>query len=651
MSIKQVDGEFFTKIRSIHSLRAGPAGWVLFATKQADLNASRYKTALYSHKGGKTLLVAKGVSGHWWRGSEIVYATRRTAAKNGGVPLTTLYKMTQGGKPQLWLRLAYNVSDIAFLPSGGFVFCAEHDPKVRKRQDVPQTAAEAKQLQACGVAEELPVWRNGEGFVQGCRQRLYRWHRSRVTPLTDEETDVEHLRLSPEGDAVYCIAAKPQNGVSTLHNSLLRVDVHSGEAQDVSVEHPFCHTAFAVLQKGALLVFGSNLKEYGIMQNGNFYRVLQGGKTKLLYNSGQYDCYDSVQTDISAAGEPRFIPVGDRVYWVSTVEDSSHLMCIDIGSGEITRCTKEAGSVLEIAATGGKLFYTALRGLAGPELYCLEQDGSETCLTHVNKVAQEYEVSVPQLVEYKGSQGTPLRGWVLPPAGCSPRKKYPAVLYIHGGPKSVYGAVLHHEFQYLAAEGFAVLYCNPTGSDGRGNAFADLRGRWGGADCDDLMAFTDTALAAYPWIDPTRLAVAGGSYGGFVVNWLIGYTNRFAAAISQRGIANWVTMATTTDIGYFFVPDQTGLDVWKDGEKLWRVSPISHAAKAKTPTLFLHSDEDYRCFHAESLQMYTALRQSGTPARLCLFHGENHNLSRGGSPQNRLLRLQEILGWLNKYLK
>jgi dipeptidyl aminopeptidase/acylaminoacyl peptidase len=196
-----------------------------------------------------------------------------------------------------------------------------------------------------------------------------------------------------------------------------------------------------------------------------------------------------------------------------------------------------------------------------------------------------------------------------------------------------------------------VFFCNPRGSDGRGDKFADIRGKYGSIDYEDIMRFTDLVLDKYPFIDEDRVGVTGGSYGGFMTNWIIGHTNRFKAAVSQRSISNWISKFGTTDIGYFFVEDQIGSTPWDDLDKLWDHSPLKYADRVVTPTLFIHSEEDYRCWLVEGIQMFTALKYHGVDARLCIFKGENHDLSRSGRPKSRLRRLEEISKWFDKYLK
>ena len=244
-----------------------------------------------------------------------------------------------------------------------------------------------------------------------------------------------------------------------------------------------------------------------------------------------------------------------------------------------------------------------------------------------------------------------VHGFILKPMDFEAGKKYPVIFDIHGGPKTVYGPVFYHEMQYWANHGYYVIYCNPRGGESRGNEFGYICGRFGTIDYDDIMAFCDEALKAYPDMDEKHMGVTGGSYGGFMTNWIIGHTNRFAAAASQRGIANFVSMEGTSDIGTLFAERQILATTHTNLEKMWNQSPLKYADRCTTPTLFIHSEEDYRCWMVEALQMYSTLIHHGVPTRLCLFHGENHELSRGGKPKGRIRRLQEITAWMDKYLK
>ena len=249
--------------------------------------------------------------------------------------------------------------------------------------------------------------------------------------------------------------------------------------------------------------------------------------------------------------------------------------------------------------------------------------------------------------------GEEIDGWVLLPEDYDPKKKYPAVLDIHGGPKCAYGPVFFHEMQAWAAKGYIVFFCNPHGSDGRGNAFAYLDLQWGSIDYRQIMAFTDKVLETYPAIDREKVCCTGGSYGGYMSNWILGHTDRFCCIATQRSISNWVSMYGISDIPPISNFEVCSADPYseKGFEEMWDVSPLKYVQNAKTPTLIIHSEEDHRCPIAEGYQLYTALVYLKVPARMVVFHGENHELSRTGKPAHRLRRLEEITGWFEKYTR
>ncbi|GGL03337.1 S9 family peptidase [Deinococcus radiotolerans] len=241
-------------------------------------------------------------------------------------------------------------------------------------------------------------------------------------------------------------------------------------------------------------------------------------------------------------------------------------------------------------------------------------------------------------------------GWVLLPGGTEP---VPAILSIHGGPHTDYGHAFTHEFQLYAARGQAVCYSNPRGSIGYGQAWVDaIHGRWGSVDTDDLLAFFDACLDAQPRLDRARTAVMGGSYGGFMTNWLTAHTTRFQVAITDRSICNLLSFGGTSDIGLRFWEDELGLNFHRraDALKLWDMSPLQYVENVRTPTLIVHSVLDHRCPIEQAEQWYAALTLHGVPTRFVRFPGEDHELSRSGRPDRRLTRLEEYLNWLDRYL-
>lgn len=270
--------------------------------------------------------------------------------------------------------------------------------------------------------------------------------------------------------------------------------------------------------------------------------------------------------------------------------------------------------------------------------------GDRTELYNPNATFMEdHQVSQPERFWFESVKDWAIQGWYVPPI--QPNEKHAAILYIHGGPQVAYGETFFHEMQALAAEGYGVIMLNPRGGSGYGQEFvASILNNYGDEDYQDLMNGTDYVLKKYPLIDPNRLYVAGGSYGGFMTNWIVTQTNRFKAAVTQRSISNWISFYGTSDIGPAFIEFQLGRDL-SQADELWEMSPLAHAEQAKTPLLIIHGEEDLRCPLEQAEQMYVAMKKYEVDTKLVVFPKSNHGLSREGLPNLRIERLKEISSW------
>ncbi len=648
------------------SLKASRSGRLAFIIRQANVKNNCYDQDIHLlHKGKLRQMTHRGdVTAFWWADDKTIWFTRRPAPRKGksnadskktagNTPETVLYRLSADaeapGKGEKHLVLPFNMQELAPLGDGRFLFtgtCAKKPlPHCALRRDEADYE----------IVTGLPIWENGAGFVGGNKSRLYLFDGKKAHVLTDENTNVSGIQTTKSVNFAFFFASI-YDKVMPVTNHLFRLDLRTHSVEDLSVMPAFDHQKYAIVSDDELVVYGTDQKRHGINQNGAFFKThAPWTSPACLYDGGEYGGWASVGSDVVHPAESVWSVCGGTLYWLSTIAERSSIMTIDINSGAIYCKSSVINAVFEfcISPRDDGVYFTALDHLNGMELYKLSKSGKITCLSSLNHDTNgKHALSSPVPFCFPNATGDSIHGFVMKPAGFKTKdsKQYPAVLYIHGGPKIVYGSVLFHELQYLAAKGFAVLFANPTGSDGRGDVFADIRGQYGGPDYDDLMQFVDEALAANPWIDKSRLGVTGGSYGGFMVNWIIGHTTRFAAAVSQRSISNWSTMANLSDIGYYFEPDQAGATTWEDPARIWAHSPLKYADKVKTPTLFIHSDEDYRCPLPEALQMYTALKLFGVDTRLCIFHGENHELSRSGKPRHRIARIAEITGWFEKYL-
>ncbi len=277
-------------------------------------------------------------------------------------------------------------------------------------------------------------------------------------------------------------------------------------------------------------------------------------------------------------------------------------------------------------------------------------------LQQVTKVNEEFlstlELSKPEPFTFKSSDGLVLDGWVMKPIGFKADKKYPAVIQVHGGPHSAYGEAFFHEMQLLTSNGFGVFYCNPRGSSCYGKEFADgVIGDWGGMDYQDVMALRQV-VAGTPWVDDAKVGVTGGSYGGYMTNWVVTQTDRFAAAVSCRSISNMYTKYGISDIGWYGnKAGFAGRDLWDSEDFIMERSPMRHAPKVVTPLLLVHSEQDYRCPLEQAEQFFVALKRLGKTVEFLKIAGENHELSRSGKPWNRVERVDHILGWFVRFLR
>lgn len=535
--------------------------------------------------------------------------------------------------------------------------------------------------------EEIPFWFNGAGYTVGNRTGLYIFDAKRavelaereareakdkkcdktekkeagcakenrqlkdgiLTRLTAEKEDVEGFDLDATCRYV-AFASSIFEHVYPKKNALYRLDLETMERVRLG-EDELSHRAirFENGNANSVIFTASTMENHGINEDPQIYRAIPGeGRVRVSPEGFDRSPGSSVGTDARYGGGRAFHSTKDGLYFIDTQVDTACLNRFVEGK-ELENVLPGAGSIECFdVAEDGTLYFIAMKDLDLPELFVKDAEGIRK-LTRFSSVLEGTELSKPETFTFE-SNGAEIRGFVLKPAGFEPGKSYPGLLEVHGGPKTAFGTVLHHEMQMLASEGFFVFYTNPHGSDGNGVEFSDIRGRYGTIDYEDLMTFTDEVLRRYPEVDSKRLGVLGGSYGGFMTNWIIGHTDRFAAANSQRSISNWTSFYGTSDIGYYFNPDQQNADPWSDLEACWRQSPIAYAKNVKTPTLFIHSDMDLRCPLEQGLQMFTAIREIGVDSRIVVFKDETHELSRSGRPKSRIKRLTEIRDWFVRHL-
>ncbi len=343
----------------------------------------------------------------------------------------------------------------------------------------------------------------------------------------------------------------------------------------------------------------------------------------------------------------------ETLYFLASEFGNTELYEIDI-YGNVDKVVEGDRHVYQYALDdNAKRVYLTISTPSHPGDIVLHEINSlneEPITMHNQPFLNNITLTVPEPVQFPSQDGTVIHGWLLKPVGFQHGESYPFVLEIHGGPHMMYGNTFFHEFQVLAAKGYGVLYLNPRGSHGYGQAFVNgCRGDYGGGDYEDLMAGIDHALESYEWIDHEQLYVTGGSYGGFMTNWIVANTNRFKAAVTQRSICNWHSFYGVSDIGYFFTEGEIGAHMEDDPDKLWQHSPLRLVKNVETPLLILHGEKDFRCPIEQAEQLFIALKQQNKPVRFVRFPGADHNLSRNGDPAMRVERLKQIVEWFDQY--
>jgi len=641
--------DFFTKVKSFSNLKERD-GKIFFVLRQPNLESDGYDSDLYQLVGGEVvrLTSSKNVSDYFFLNDAIVFQNIREeedrSARRKGEELTVYQMLTVGYQEAVeWKRLPYSVREIKLIDENRFFFTATY--KVNEELNDGDGGRYR-------IFDELPFWSNGRGDVSGQRTLLYYYDNGHIRPLSDTLDMVSGLELSPDNrHLIY--THKSYKSKSPQNNRLISLDTKSLEKKEWDPVNNASYSQAQFISNNELILLVSRNLEIG-QENSRIYKLdIHTGNNQEIYDCEIYSVGNSIGSDVKGSGRNRMSADKDGVRYISTVVDQAPLIHVNYkdSKNRITFLSPEKISISDYLPYKDGFLATAMLEQQGDELYFIDKKGVLSPLTSVNRdIFAKHRVIAPVEIKFTNEAGMELNGYVLPPVNYEKGKKYPTILDIHGGPKTAYGTVFFHEMQYWANLGYAVIYTNPRGSSGRGNEFADLCGKYGSIDYSDLMAFTDAAIAQADFIDERRMGVTGGSYGGFMTNWIIGHTDRFKAAASQRSIASWISFSNTADIGHTFIKSNIGANVWENSQLLWDQSPLKYADRVKTPTLFIHSDQDYRCWLVEGLQMYYALQYFEVPSRIVIFEGENHELSRSGKPKNRIKRLAEITRWFEKYL-
>jgi dipeptidyl aminopeptidase/acylaminoacyl peptidase len=544
------------------------------------------------------------------------------------------------GLPITLSTTADPVAEPVWLPdSSGLLFTAPSRPDDEVGLSRDEVAKRAR------VIDSTQYRFNGRGYTFNRRRQVYRVHLpvdgavAAPERLTAGDFDNFAPVVSPDGRRIAFVSSRNRDREWFGGSDVFVMAAGGGRATKVTSGGAWRNISW--VDDHRLVALGMTDRTEVLLSSLHVVQVDGSAPVRRL-GDGEVTCGGEVY------GSPRPLVIGDAVYCHAVRRGAIHLDRYDLGSGRQSTVLGGDRTIGSFASDGARIAFVA-RGTNTPgELY--EKSGrAERCLT---AITTDFTASVAlaevEEFETNAADGYPVHGFSCRPVGAR-RGKGPALLYVHGGPLAQYGWGFFDEFQLAAAAGYHVIGINPRGSDGYGQAHASvIQGDLGGKDWADVQAAGDW-LFAQRSTDTARVGIGGGSYGGFMTAWATGHSRRFAAALVERAVINWATMEATSDIGWFgsLMTGGTTLD---DIERLRRQSPITYVGKARTPTLVMHSEEDWRCPIEQGEQWFAGLRRQGVASRFVRFPGENHELTRSGRPSLRVDRFHHVHDWFAKYL-
>lgn len=573
----------------------------------------------------------------------------------------------QGGEARPLTEIEGEIGSVTWSPDGKQILCTvrKTDPDVLERQKDEQK----KKLGTVARHYDRVFYKlDGYGYLP--KERTHIWtinaRTGKAQQLTDHPVfDERNPAWSPDGKWIAFVSNRTENpDLNPDYDGIYILPSKGGEIREIPTP-PGEKSLLSFSPDGRWIAYYGQEDIGKWYKNNSLWLVPFDGSASSRNLSGPYDLHIDAWT-INDLGRPETMPPtwsknGNRIYFPITEHGSSILKSITSDGQELLTVVDERTLEGDGSVTGSFTFDKVQEKMAyfyatlydpGQVYVKWMTNGVQHRLTDINRdLLRNKDLGQIETHWIEGPDGNKIQGWILKPPGFNPDKSYPSILEIHGGPLTQYGYFFMHEFYYLAAQGYVVHFSNPRGGRGYGEEHAAAIWRdWGGKDFADLMAWTDY-IEGLPYIDKERMGVTGGSYGGYMTVWIIGHTDRFQAAVTQRCVSNLISMWGSSDFNWAFELEFSDKPPYENFEKFWNHSPIKYIGNAKTPTLVIHSEMDLRCPIEQGEQVFVALKKLGVDSEFVRFPDEFHGLSRGGRTDRRIERLNHITRWFDRYLK
>jgi dipeptidyl aminopeptidase/acylaminoacyl peptidase len=593
-------------------------------------------------------------------GSSIVFT-----AKRGHHPGLHILRL-DGGEARPVVERHAQFSEVSFSPDGKHLLCTY------RPLDLPEEEQGKEFDPDKPIKSEAPVARHidrlfyrldGAGFLPTAEPQVWIFdiETGEGRALTSGKRGCGDASFSPDGKYVcYVSNTRREPDREPDYVDLFVVPARGGKARKIETPTgPIANPTFSPDGK-TIAYFGHDDTDSPWYENDRVWVVPARGRgaARCVCPSFDKPAYDATISDSGGGFErlrPTWHPNGKSVYFVSCAHGTSHVYRVRVGARASTpeRLTPEGIHLQSVSLSADRRTAVGVASTATRPAEVFRFDlgnGDATRITHLNdEWVSAHDVRVPKKVRVSSTEGAKIDTWILTPPKFSPRKKYPAIIQVHGGPMTQYGNTFFHEMQTMAAKGYVVAYSNPRGSLGYGREFSEaIKADWGNRDFVDVTAVTDY-VEALPYVNPKRIGITGGSYGGYMTNWAVGHTHRYKAAVTQRSVVDLVPFYGSSDVGYLF-RHTFGGDPWTHLEDYRRMSPLTYAPNIRTPLLIIHSEQDLRCNIEQGENLYATLKMLKRKTELVRFPEESHGLSRGGRPDRRIVRLNRILEWFDRHM-